>query len=174
MSLKQLTELYDNIQQLQEKYFEIVDANNGEITPEAEELEKQINSLISEKVKNVDEIYYMKMSFEKDIEMLQKLKQQITNKIRQKEEYFEKIKKFIAKIMTEDKLVGNFCSIKKRIAEELVITDKDKIPDEFFYEKVTKELNKNALKSALYNHNIEGAKLNKQFTITIYERGKNG
>jgi len=170
-----IEKLYNEIADLQKEYLRIVEENNGEITKEAEEIEANIEWLLESKYDSADEIFYLKESFDNEIKTLKNIKEQIDNRIKTKERLFENIKRYIANAMidhNEEKIEGNLCSIKVRKKQDIQIIDKDKIPEEFFIEKVSMVLNERLLIEKLYQEYIEGVKLNKYNTITIYKRGK--
>lgn len=172
--------LYSKLKQLREDYLDIVNDNGGEITSEAEAIEKEIEELLNNKLENPNELYYIKSSYEKDIELLKQMRNQYTERINRVEEEFEKFKKLIGSIMESNgksKLEGDVCSIKRRTVEELIIENKGLIPEDCWIEKIVKDINKPLLKEKLREvaNDIEGAKLKEYETVTFYSRGvKNG
>ncbi len=166
--------LYNKIKQLQEDYETVIMQNNGEITPEADDIEKQMDLLIQSEAENVDSLYFLKESLESDITKLLDFKTQIMNLIANKSNRLDYIKNVIAKVMNQngkEKLVGTLCSISKRLQTNVKILDKDIIPND--YKKITYTINNTLLKKELEEGKaIDGVSLEKTETVTFYKRGK--
>ena len=169
-----IDQLYKQISQLQEDYETIIINNNGEITEEANLIEAKIIDLLSSEKDNVDNLYYLKLSLESDMEKYLTLKEQIEKLIQKQQKRIDNIRYYIADIMiknNKDKLVGNLCSIKWRTTTGLKIIDKDVIPQE--YKKVSYTIDKTAIKKLIeQGQQIQGTELIKQNTVTFYSRGK--
>lgn len=175
--VKELENMFTRVKQLQEDYIELITENKGVITPEAEVIEEEIEKILNNKLDNVDELYYIKTSYEAELAKLKDLELSYTKSIKKMEASYDNLKRMIGKIMEyngKSKLEGVLCSIKRRTAEDLVITNKALIPKEFYTVKTVEELNKTLLKQNLREvaNDIEGAELKEYETITFYQRGR--
>jgi len=175
--VNKLENMFTKVKQLEEDYIELITENKGVITPEAEIIEEEIEKILHNKLDNVDELYYLKVSYETELAKLKDLELSYTKSIKKMEASYDNLKRMIGKIMEyngKSKLEGVLCSIKRRTAEDLVITNKALIPKEFYTVKTVEELNKTLLKQNLREvaNNIEGAELKEYETITFYQRGR--
>lgn len=127
----ELEKLFNKINELQEKYEGIIIEANGEITPEADQIEYEISALLDSSLEEVDSLYYLQISLQKEIEKFKEIKEQISNRINTYNKRLDKIKELIAKVMKHNqltKLEGELCSISLKEKVDLVIGDPLKVP----------------------------------------------
>lgn len=157
--------------ELQEKFEEIVNANEGEITNEAEQILNQLEQMFTG---TADELFLMGNYYETEIEKIENIINQYQNYKKKIENRYQHYKNIIADIIHrtgKEKLEGNICSVKIRVKEILDIK-KANLPKEYLMEKVEMVPDKKRIEDEVRNgKHIEGVKYARFNTVTFYKRG---